>query len=157
MIYFDHHKVHIKRLITLLLLSITLYSCAPSMKTPMDTISPPEHPALELPEEKQPEYEAPTTDQCIEGNLSTEYPLTLSNTWNAVNETLTILELGLTYSYMGNNEGTINAVQMNGDRISITLKRLSDQTTSIAIKSTQFRSCESVRQIQQKIKAVSGL
>ncbi len=157
MINIIHHRVHIKRLIALLLLSIILYSCATSEKTPVKEIPQPKSPTLEVPFEKPHEQEAPVTNQCIKGYLSLDYPISLPYAWDAVNEALAILELGLSYSYLGSNEGTIDAAQMDGDKISIKLKQLTGQTTSIAIKSTQFNSCENVLRIQKEIETVSGL
>ena len=155
--YSDHHRINIKRLIALLLLSIILYSCAPSVKAPMEKIPQPEMPALEPPAEKPQKHEAPATDGCINGHLSTDYPLALPDAWDAVNEALAILELGLSYSYIGSYEGTINAVRVDGDRIFITLKQKTAAVTSIAIKSSQLNNCEGVRQIHKEIEAVSGL
>ncbi len=157
MTYIDHYIIHIKRMTALLLLSTILYSCAPQVKTPVGKLPQPKSPALELPMEKLHEQEAPAVDQCINGYLSLDYPFELTYAWDVVNEALAILELGLSYSYMGRNEGSIHAVRTDGDKISIKLKQLTEKTTSIAIKSTKFSSCESVRQIQKEIEAVSGL
>jgi hypothetical protein len=97
------------------------------------------------------------TYKYVEGRLSREYPLAFSRAWDATNTALANLQISTSNSLDEGASGKIEAVRRDGTKVSIVLKDMGQNVTSISIRVGILGDRGAAERIHDKIASVSGI
>ncbi|GBE05138.1 MAG TPA: DUF3568 family protein [Nitrospirae bacterium] len=95
------------------------------------------------------------TYKYIDGNLEREYPLSFNSAWDATNTSLANLSISISNSVNEGVKGKIEAVRMDGSKITIKLKDKGQGVTTISVRVGFFGSRDEAERIHEEILRVS--
>ncbi len=97
------------------------------------------------------------TYRYIQGNVEMDYSLEYNSAWDAVNTALANRYISIVNSLNEGSKGSIEAIQKNGKRLTITLHYLSEEITTIKVRVGLLGSSEDAEALHEEIMAVAGL
>jgi len=93
----------------------------------------------------------------VEGRLSRDYPIAYSKAWDVANRALANLEISLSNSMDEGNKGRIEAVRMDGKKITLILKDKGVGITNIIVVVGLFSDRESAEKVHDEILSISEM
>lgn len=93
----------------------------------------------------------------LEGNLVREYPVSQTKAWDAANNALANLKIGVTTSFNNGAKGTIEAVQKDGTKVVLKIRDKGQKVTSISVRVGILGDRKSAEVIHNAIASEAGL
>jgi hypothetical protein len=97
------------------------------------------------------------TYRYIEGGVERDYPLAYNSVWDETNTALANLYISVTDSISDGVKGKIEAVRRDGKKVTIKLRDMGQNVTTVNIRVGFLGSRKDAERIHEEISAIAGL